>query len=523
MCMKKIFVWGLMVCCMSTLAFGWGLDQNVVVTNHLANQGKAFPFLVHPVVNYQPIRIYFQRLRAYTAEDRRLLTQPEEMTDLDFFLRQNGVLEPLNSPQFFTELKQAYNDWFSFATQELDLLNEFADVMATLGAGTIIQRTEDPFQANLIVIVADDVSVSKQACRHQFREDACLLQTSSFDELPYLVIADKLPAKTNRKWLLRYAAGISLGLAPQIAPKRTELGTQLQDPLHSTPVVRESLMGGSLEFTCDDLDGLINLIDITRYEQAESYPFRWYPFGWNSFCHDKTHYMAGIPTGKGPYFILKDADQQEEGHYLLTTIRDRKKTQRTFEPSRTETYTPFQSHKFRTVEKDSQDRPVHSVSKDGAEAFFMYHHGFEERLIVRGDEFLLMQSIRSTPNGSSTNKTSTRASFYKYVEGGKVKTLHVSVAPNYDRHVVYCDDADACADDESHVTASLTVRPLSDGKYEVIDEQPLPTPNLASAQPMDANSGYNQSMNITIALEKKTRTMNWEELREKMLFVAGVK
>lgn len=523
--MKKIFVWGLMLCSMSTLTFGWGLDKDVVVTNNLASQEEGYPFLIYPAVHGKPVRVYLQRLRSYTAEDKRPFVKAQRGTYINAYLHRVGALEPLNSPKFFAELKQAYNDWFSLIYNHFEdfpfLWREFKDIESIVKSGITLQQTQDPSEADVLVVLADDMSVSKRACETQFREDACFLQAQANDEPPHLVIVNKSAEKTNRNLLLRYAAGISLGLTPQIAPGKDQLGMQLSDPMHSLPILRQSLMGGHREFTCDDLDGIINLIDVTFYaRQRDPNVFRWYPYGWRSTCHDGISYVSGIPVNKGPYFIKNDAEEDEIGHYIVTTVRSREITDRTFEPSDTETYTPFHEPVFNIDERDNQDRPVHGITADGIEEFFMYHYGYTDRLVVRGDKFLLKESRKTIPNGRLNRKEFLLNHSVKYVEDGKVKALVMTPSSANEREVVFYNDVNAYADQAETVMASLTVR-LANGETKIVEEKPLRTP-AGSVTPL-SDSGYNRSMNITIAVEKKLRAMSWEELREQMIKFATAK
>ncbi len=522
--MKKIFVWGLMLCCMSTLTFGWGLDRDVVVTNNLASQGEGYPFLIYPVVHGKPVRVYFQRLRAYTAEDKRSFVQPQGSGYLNAHLHKVGVLEPLNSPKFFAELKQAYNDWFSLIYNHFEdfsfLWREFEDIESIVKQGVTLQQTQDPSEADVFVVLADDMSVSKRACEVQFREDACFLQTKDNQEPPHLIIVNKPAEKTNRNWLLRYAAGISLGLTPQIAPGKDQLGMLLADPMHSLSTLRQSLMGGHREFTCDDLDGIINLIDVTFYaRQRDPKVFRWYPYGWRSTCHDGIAYVSGTPVDKGPYFIKGDSEE-EIGYYIVTTVRSRKITERVFEPSDTETYTPFHEPVFNIDERDNQGRPVHGVAADGLEEFFMYHYGYTDRLVVRGDKFLLKESKETLPNGPFNHKEILLSHSVKYVENGKVKAFVITPSSASDREIVFYNDVNAYADEAETVMASLTIR-LSNGGAKILEEKPLHTPERAVTPLSD--SGYNRSVNITLAVEKKIRSMSWEELREQIIKFATAK
>ncbi len=533
--MKKLFVWGFILCSMGTLAFGWGLHGEIANTNRLARNGEGYPFLIYPVVQGQPVRVYLQRLRAYTAEDNRAFMQSQAAGTLDTYLQEVGVLEPLNSPKFFAELKQAYNSWFSIMRDEFDEFpyewKAFKDIAPIIRQGITIQQTQDPSQADVIVVLADDMSVGKRACKNQSRKDACFLQAQANDEIPHLVITNKPEERTNRGWLLKYAAGISLGLAPQIAPTKDNPGVQDEHPQYSMAIFRQSLMGGNPELTCDDMDGIVNLIDVTLYakKEGDSKVFRWYPFGWSSFCLDGTHYMKGTPvknlfgtpTGKGPYVVFKDSSQQGKSHFVLLTTRDQKQSKRDLEPSRTETYTPFSKKpKFYVDETDDKGRPVHSVSDDGLEKFYVYHHGLITRIVVQGNELLMLENRVHAPMHSSDSKQYLWQHSFVYVEGGKLKVLSLVVDPKtYDRQVVYYDDINTYSDKGDSVTASLTARPLPDGKYEIINEQPLPTAKASSSQPMN---GYDQNVNITIALENKVHSASWEELRGQMLKFAQV-
>lgn len=156
-------------------------------------------------------------------------------------------------------------------------------------------------------------------------------------------------------------------------------------------------MNKAVGLTCDDTDGMINLIDLTRRKRRGG------RVGWRSLCRSsKTYYIGGRALGNGPYMIwLKDnGNAWYLREYRKDSMRERELTMAWGKGI--SLFEPFAEH---IVERDAIGRPVFAQGPHGEKVYYSYLYGRMMRFVTAGNKILLFENReRNLPNEKSFDK-----------------------------------------------------------------------------------------------------------------------
>ena len=163
--------------------------------------------------------------------------------------------------------------------------------------------------------------------------------------------------------------GHSLGLSDQYEQSRSNNS----HPVYSTEESRKSIMNKSKRITCDDADGMINLIDLTLGIKRGGMS------GWHSLCKDSDIlYVNGVPNTKGPYAIILS-----KGKWRLDVFQNgRKIEEKVFPLDLQGGLSAFADGKETVLSRDKAGRPVFARGDKGEDIYYSYSYDRRDRLAV---------------------------------------------------------------------------------------------------------------------------------------------
>ncbi|MBO7238495.1 MAG: hypothetical protein J6U96_04345 [Elusimicrobiaceae bacterium] len=190
---------------------------------------------------------------------------------------------------------EAFSSWFDNAVQHIKQAHreaEFADVMPLLQQGITLKEIKSVDQADVVFHFTTESEV-KEHCG--FDSIGCHSGKDIF--IPFIEYS-QLYAEygDNIQQVLTHEVGHFLGLADQyFHANNASVVHSTSDRIGS----RKSVMASS-GLGCDDVDGLINIIDWTRARQMNGHYSARAQKGWKSFC-DNTRYKEAKVLNKAEF------------------------------------------------------------------------------------------------------------------------------------------------------------------------------------------------------------------------------
>lgn len=275
---------------------------------------------------------------------------------------------------------ESYNDWFSNALKHIEKSGreaEFADIVPILRQGVQIQISEQGTDLNIRFIPLRDIywkcGRGAGGC-YTWDEPIPLIYLPANDGLLKLLSL----GKESKKRLGTHEIGHSLGFSDQYFQARSVNS----DTLYGSTEERSSIMEHASHLTCDDADGMINLIDITRGTRRGG------DRGWKTLCpKSQEYYIGGMSAAKGPYRISLS---QDKGSVTLTTYDKGQKVASEVFPFETpEGPVGWQETPASSISrKDAFGRPVLASGPNGETIYYVYLYDRVERLSVKNSQAL---------------------------------------------------------------------------------------------------------------------------------------
>ncbi|MBP5403641.1 MAG: hypothetical protein J6Y17_00945 [Elusimicrobiaceae bacterium] len=269
----------------------------------------------------------------------------------------------------------SYNDWFFNAARHIEQSGreaEFADILPILRQGVRVQMSEQGSDVNFVFMPFKEV-------QWQCGRGAGGCYTLN-EPIPHIY----LPADTgllkvlslgreSKKRLGTHEIGHSLGFSDQYFQARSINS----DVIYGSTEERDTIMQHAGHLTCDDADGMINLIDITRGTRRGG------DHGWKTLCpKSQEYYIGGMSAGKGPYRITLSKDK---GAVVLMTYEKGQKVASEVYPFATpQGPVQWQETPTRTTsKKDRFGRPVVAHGPNGETIYYAYLYDRVERVSVQ--------------------------------------------------------------------------------------------------------------------------------------------
>lgn len=365
--MKKLFV-SLFLFCAPALAFGanWAFLEDVDepspnVSPSANSSGAGSRYLLHRVLAGNPLRVWV------TDGDPAAVLHRGEKGDEAKIVKYERLVS------------ENYARWFSEPAKIIRSSGrevEFADVLPVLDRGISVQFVNGKQSPDLIVS-ALTLEELWELC--QGAGCHCGPADSEWGVHQIFLPKPDFWHKYNLKQIGQHETGHSLGLSDQYK----EFRSVNSHPLYHTDISQKSVMDTtSPSITCDDADGIINLIDLLRGFSRGG------ELGWRSLCRkSKTYYVKGKPVPAGPYAVkLRDNGKK----WILQISRPGEQIKEAELPLDLQAgLSPFVLLKETVREQDAAGRTVFAQGPDGEEIYYSYVYDKRIRLVTRKGRVLL--------------------------------------------------------------------------------------------------------------------------------------
>ncbi len=346
-------------------------------------------------------------------------------------------------------IEQAYKDWFHNAQEYIKKSGhkkDFTQVLARLKKPKV-NFVSSPREADLEVHVVSWQDVqenchgkelllnSVSGCVIWEKSQAGTMFLPNLKDLYQALVKEdsratkikNIEVRALNKALVPHEIGHTLGLADQYeaAIQRTS-----HDIYRSTHV-RKGMMNNN-QFSCDDADGIVNLLDILYgVEPGRSQ-------GWHSLCKDSPDvYVNGVALGTGPY-VIKALDPFT---FKVDTYQrnDLVHTQ-SFKLEQPTSLHPLTAVPDTTVLKaDELGRPARTQGPKGEVIYYQYNYGLQLRLITQNNKALRLETKedKSVSRGLLSFLTVHVHLHMMSLAAGETTTLLLSRADNGEMAAIY--------------------------------------------------------------------------------------
>lgn len=274
-----------------------------------------------------------------------------------------------------------YRKWFLLPAQlitEQKREEEFADILPLLKETFTVNFVQEENEADIVFRITDLEFIQKK-CEGA---PACYLHPDGKDrKLPEILLP---PENLLRKMESRgrftasvmglHEIGHSLGLSDQYASAADRNTHVIYSSVDRS---KDSMMNTSLKMTCDDADGIINLIDITLNAQSERNEW-----GWRSLCpQSKEVYSYGQSAERGTYYVV--LGNFEKGMKMLSY--DKGTSSGNFFPWSSAVKKPWlwaQKIQETPLEYDGRNRPVLAQGDHNETIYYSYTYNKQVKLVV---------------------------------------------------------------------------------------------------------------------------------------------
>jgi len=310
------------------------------------------------------------------------------------------------------KIREAYNEWFSRTAKFIRSANrerEFADILSILDKGISVEFVQSGQDISFEFV---DISRMPDFCP----VDSLACYERKAGQIPVIYVPYNLPGRSIKrpfahtrgqltKHTLVHEIGHSLGFSDQYALGRdnTHRIYRGSDPNHT-------IMNSSMSLTCDDADGMINLMDITLQTRRGGRA------GWYSLCKKSpVRYSGGMQAGRGGYMIYSENSDWFVRTYREGTVQEETK----FPMNLGSSLSPFESFPEKVSEQDDLGRPLRSVGIGGETVYYMYAYNFSIRLITKNGKVLMADTMTLDDSG----RDDYRQQIFMFAVNGKPSTF----------------------------------------------------------------------------------------------------
>lgn len=323
--------------------------------------------------------------------------------------------------KYQTIIAENYNKWFTETAkiiQKNDRQQEFRDILPLLQKGIDLHFVSQAAGSDIAFYIAPLRDVQEECGRGA---GGCYLRVAATGTEPQIILPEdhfwlKLlsAGKVSTSTIGLHEIGHSLGLSDQYEEARNNNS----HARYSSIEAGKGTMRDSSGISCDEADGIINLIDLTQGTARGGNT------GWKSLCpRSEEFYVRGQSASKGPFHIL----EQEKGVFVLDTYRQGEKVDsQRYTLKNQESFAPLTFAKETVQERDELGRPVLSVGPGGEKIYYSYR--FEEylRLVVQGKDALLAE--QESYSGKGRKKVKYKTALFK--KNGHWAQVTASYSPN---------------------------------------------------------------------------------------------
>lgn len=286
-------------------------------------------------------------------------------------------------------IAQSYNDWFANAAQYIEKSGreaEFADILPLLRSGIQLQINDYGKDINFVFMPFKQI---QWKCGRASAGCYTLNEVTPHIYLPSntgLINVLSL-GQENKKRISTHEVGHSLGFSDQYFQARSVNS----DDIYGSTEERRTIMQHARKLTCDDADGMINLIDITLGNRRGG------NHGWKTLCSkSQEYYIGGTSAGKGPYRL---ALNKHNAVTLSTYKKGRRVASEAYPFALPQTEVKWQETPAQTIiQKDKFGRPVKALGPNGETIYYAYLYDRTERLSLKDGRALNFVTLVKYPS-----------------------------------------------------------------------------------------------------------------------------
>ena len=328
-------------------------------------------FILSRAADGQPVRVYLR------------FSNPEDFSKQAHYKKQ---------------IASVYRTWFKQTASFIGKSKrktEFPRMLARLNRGIKVQFVASPQEADLLFLVEDWPTVQKECLAAELKSTvgACVRFTEG--KLPTLhfpreedfaeEIAKQAPqgwtAQLSHKALWEHSLPHEIGHTLGLSDQYDQMVNMNSHQIYRSTHLKNGMMRDMRAVSCDDADGIINLIDILKGTEISRKQ------GWHSLCEDSPDvYVDGIAMETGPYVITPE----EPSFWSLHTYQaNREVAEYTFKldiPSN-----PFTPITEQIEQTDALGRPVRARGEHGEQIYYAYNYGKVFRLITKAEHAIRLE------------------------------------------------------------------------------------------------------------------------------------
>ena len=374
-------------------------------------------------------------------------------------------------PKYEEMIAQNYNQWF---TQTAKIIRsagreqEFADVLQILDRGISVKFPK-PGQAADIVFHIVPFREMQQACGKT--AGGCYIRGNDMPAiyLPknQLLMTLLSAGKMNTRRAGVHEIGHSVGLSDQYKQARNK---NTHDR-YSSAQTGKSVMNQSGSLTCDDADGIVNLIDIAQGTARGGNQ------GWKSLCpKSPEYYIRGQSGLRGPYLI----SSKDNAHtWFLQEFRQGKKVrEQQWQLSDGNGLSPFDMLPETVQQRDGLGRPVLAKGPHGETIYYSYLYERRMKMVLSGGKLVLGEV--KTPKWEGLTQTNVHSVIVN--QGGETILISANQTKKGGEAVYIRQDRSG--------QAKQIVRLVFDRKNRLTDTWYGNEKNLFSPWDMESAAGY---------------------------------
>ncbi len=313
--------------------------------------------------------------------------------------------ENLKEQKIYREVVfSSYNRWFSETASKIRAAKreaEFADILPVLDTPVQVEFTAELKQADIvfqvhpikeIFLICGKSAIGCYERREGKKPIIHLPQKQVWVQL--LSVGSVSPERVGM-----HEMGHSLGLSDQYE----QAGNSDTHRRYSSAQSGKGVMAARKKFTCDEADGMINLIDITRGTERGG------DTGWHSLCkQSKEYYIRGQSALHGPYMITSDdfknwkVDSYQAGKLISAE---------TYPLVEKKGFAVFSPIKETVRQRDAFSRPVLAEGPSGEKIYYSYLYDQTIRLVLLKNQVLLAEV--KYPQWEKSKKKEVHSLFFK--------------------------------------------------------------------------------------------------------------
>lgn len=309
--------------------------------------------------------------------ERYLLPQILRGEPVRIFIDVAGASEN-QQESYQTMIADNYNEWFTRTARLIEQSKreqEFADILVLLKKGVAVEFVSELYTADVVIRIRPFSEVrrwcglSAAGCYRRVQMARNVHEIWLPKDQFLLKVFSRGKVSTSRIGL--HEIGHSLGLSDQYE----QAIDSTSHPRYASARSGKAIMNEANKITCDDADGLINLIDLVRGTARGGEE------GWKSLCpKSEDYYVRGQSMLRGNYVI---STPDKEIFNLSTYEKGKKVSTQSFSLADQHQFVPLLAVRETVLQRDPLGRAVLAKGELGETIYYSYRFESSIRLAVK--------------------------------------------------------------------------------------------------------------------------------------------